>query len=126
MEKEDALRALAALGQETRLDVFRLLVKAGQDGLAAGAISQTLGVRANTLSTHLAALTRSGLVQAERDGRSIHYRVDLEEMAGLVTYLLQDCCGGDPELCAPLLKRIGGLAGINAGGAETDQQEQSP
>jgi DNA-binding transcriptional ArsR family regulator len=103
MEKKDALRALAALGQETRLDVFRLLVKAGKEGMAAGAISDALNVRPNTLSTHLSALSRSGLVQAERDGRSIHYRADLSVMGALTTYLLQDCCGGKPELCAPIM-----------------------
>lgn len=107
MEKEDALRALAALGQETRLDVFRLLVGAGQDGLAAGAISESLSVRPNTLSTHLGALSRSGLVHAERDGRSIHYRADLKAMADLVTYMLEDCCGGDPGLCAPFINLAG-------------------
>ncbi len=103
MEKENALKALAALGQETRLDVFRLLVKAGKEGMAAGAVSEVLGVRPNTLSTHLGALSRSGLVQAERDGRSIHYRADLSAMGALTTYLLQDCCGGKPELCAPIM-----------------------
>ncbi|POF28477.1 ArsR/SmtB family transcription factor [Roseibium marinum] len=107
MEKEDALNALAALGQETRLDVFRLLVKAGKEGMTAGAISDALEVRPNTLSTHLGALSRSGLVQAERDGRSICYRANLETMRVLVTYLLQDCCGGNPELCAPFLNMAG-------------------
>lgn len=103
MKKELALDALAALGQETRLDVFRLLVKAGKEGMPAGAISDALDVRPNTLSTHLGVLSRSGLVQAERDGRSILYRADLAAMGDLVTYLLQDCCGGQPELCAPFL-----------------------
>ncbi len=108
MKKEDALNALAALGQETRLDVFRLLVKAGQDGMSAGAISDALEVRPNTLSTHLGALSRSGLVHAERDGRSICYRANLETMEVLVTYLLQDCCGGNPELCAPFVNMAAG------------------
>ncbi|MBO0346865.1 helix-turn-helix transcriptional regulator [Roseibium sp. CAU 1637] len=103
MDKNNALDALAALGQETRLDVFRLLVKAGPDGLSAGAVSETLDVRPNTLSTHFGLLTRSGMISAERDGRSIVYRADLSAMQKLVTYLLQDCCGGNPELCAPLL-----------------------
>lgn len=102
MEKDDALNALAALGQETRLDVFRLLVKAGKEGMSAGAISDALDVRPNTLSTHLGALSRAGLVQAERDGRSIHYSAELATMQHLVTYLLQDCCGGNPDLCAPI------------------------
>ena len=106
MEKEDALNALAALGQETRLDVFRLLVKAGKDGMTAGAISEALDVRPNTLSTHLGALSRSGLVSSERDGRSIHYRADLRTMQFLVTYLLQDCCGGNPDLCAPIVNLV--------------------
>lgn len=103
MEKEIALDALAALGQETRLDVFRLLVKAGRDGLTAGGISDALGVLPNTLSTHLGVLARSGLVRATRDGRSIAYAADLSAMQTLVVYLLRDCCGGKRELCAPLL-----------------------
>lgn len=107
MEKESALNTLAALGQETRLDVFRLLVKAGKKGLTAGAIAEALDVRPNTLSTHLGALSRSGLVRAERDGRSIHYRADLGTMQSLLTYLLQDCCGGNPELCAPIAALVG-------------------
>ncbi|WP_305986930.1 helix-turn-helix transcriptional regulator [Roseibium sp. MMSF_3544] len=108
MEKEDALHALAALGQETRLDVFRLLVKAGKEGMTAGAIADALNVRPNTLSTHLAALSRSGLAKAERDGRSIHYSADLTTMQYLVTYLLQDCCGGNPDLCAPIANLASG------------------
>lgn len=103
MEKDVALDALAALGQETRLDVFRFLVKAGRDGQTAGGISEALGVLPNTLSTHLGVLARSGLVTAVRDGRSIVYSANLHAMQTLVVYLLQDCCGGRPELCAPLL-----------------------
>lgn len=106
MKKEVALDALAALGQETRLDVFRLLVKAGQEGMTAGTVSEHLDVRPNTLSTHLGVLSRSGLITAERDGRSIVYRAELESMQELVTYLLQDCCGGKPELCGPLIGAI--------------------
>lgn len=106
MKKESALEALAALGQETRLDVFRLLVKAGKEGMTAGGISDALDVRPNTLSTHLGILSRSGLVHAERDGRSIIYSADLTAMRDLLAYLLQDCCGGNPDLCAPLLSTI--------------------
>lgn len=102
MEKQKALDALAALGQETRLDVFRLLVKAGKEGMSAGAIADSLKVLPNTLSAHLSALARSGLVTAERDGRSIHYTASLSTMQLLVTYLLEDCCGGNPDLCAPI------------------------
>lgn len=103
MEKEIALDALTALGQETRLDVYRLLVTAGRDGLTAGGISDALGVLPNTLSTHLGVLARSGLVSATREGRSIVYTADLSVMQTLVVYLLQDCCGAKPEHCAPLL-----------------------
>ncbi|WP_367198476.1 ArsR/SmtB family transcription factor [Amorphus sp. 3PC139-8] len=93
--------ALGALAHETRLSVFRLLVKAEPDGLAAGAIAETLDVRANTLSTHLALLVRSGLAKAEREGRSIRYRVDLDRMRALLVYLMADCCAGHPEVCLP-------------------------
>ncbi|MEJ8472997.1 ArsR/SmtB family transcription factor [Roseibium algae] len=110
MEKEIALDALAALGQETRLDVFRLLVKVGPEGMTAGAISEKLEVRPNTLSTHLGVLSRSGLVHASRDGRSIIYSARLPAMQDLVMYLLQDCCGGNPELCAPVFKTLSGPA----------------
>lgn len=102
MKKIAALEALAALGQETRLDVFRVLVRAGASGMTAGAISEALDVRPNTLSTHLGLLTRSGLINSTRDGRSIIYSADMSVMGELVTYLLEDCCNGNPDLCAPL------------------------
>ncbi|MTI44916.1 ArsR family transcriptional regulator [Roseibium hamelinense] len=108
MKKEDALNALAALGQETRLDVFRVLVRAGAEGMTAGAIAEALDVRANTMSTHLAVLARTGLIRSQRKGRSIVYFTDLGIMQGLVTYLLEDCCGGNPELCAPLIELVDG------------------
>lgn len=108
--KERALGILSALGQETRLDVFRLLVRAGDEGMTPGTISETLKVRANTLSTHLGLLSRYGLVKAERDGRSIYYRAHLETMQLLVTYLVEDCCGGNPELCEPIAKLAAGRA----------------
>ncbi|NVK34499.1 MAG: winged helix-turn-helix transcriptional regulator [Rhodobacteraceae bacterium] len=103
MKKTLALEALAALGQETRLEVFRLLVKAGKRGMTAGKISEDLGVRANTLSTHLSFLVRAGLLSSERDGRSIYFSANIETMNALVIYLLEDCCGGNPGLCAPFL-----------------------
>ncbi|MBA5777223.1 helix-turn-helix transcriptional regulator [Stappia sp. F7233] len=102
MKKAQALEALAALGQETRLDVFRLLVKAGDAGLAAGEIAARLDVRANTLSSHLSILQRAGLIRQAREGRSLRYRADYAGMLGLLSYLLEDCCGGRPEICAPL------------------------
>jgi DNA-binding transcriptional ArsR family regulator len=102
MEKANALDALAALAQETRLDVFRLLVQAGPQGLAAGEVAERLGVRQNTMSSNLAILARAGLVTGERSGRSIRYRADLDGMRNLLAYLMQDCCGGNAEICAPL------------------------
>lgn len=106
MEKTDALEALTALAHPTRLSVFRLLVREEPQGLAAGAIAEALDVRANTLSTHLTLLARGGLVSAERHGRSIRYRVDLQGMRALLLYLTEDCCAGRPEICAPLMEAL--------------------
>jgi DNA-binding transcriptional ArsR family regulator len=94
-----ALAGLAALGQPIRLAVFRLLVRQEPDGLAAGAIAAAVGAPHNSLSTHLAILARAGLVSAQRNGRSIVYRADLDGMRRLVGFLLADCCGGRPEVC---------------------------
>jgi ArsR family transcriptional regulator len=94
-----ALAALAALGQPTRLAIFRLLMRREPDGLAAGAIAQSVGCPHNTLSTHLSILARSGLVHGTRDGRSIVYRADVEGMRALLAFLVNDCCDGHPEIC---------------------------
>ena len=96
----------SALSQPVRLEVFRLLVTAGQDGLAAGEIADTLAVKQNTMSANLAVLHRSGLITSERLGRSIIYRADMAAMSGLIGFMLQDCCGGKPELCAPALQSV--------------------
>ncbi|SDU34226.1 helix-turn-helix transcriptional regulator [Stappia sp. ES.058] len=101
MDKKAAIAALSALGQETRLDVFRHLVTAGPEGVGAGDLAQELDVRANTLSTHLAALARAGLISAERAGRAIRYRADHDGIRALFDFLLHDCCKGRPELCGP-------------------------
>jgi DNA-binding transcriptional ArsR family regulator len=106
MDKSKALEALAALSQETRLDVFRLLIRAEPNGLAAGEIAAELAVRQNTMSSNLAILARAGLVTSERRGRSIHYRADLAGMRGLLAFLLQDCCDGNAQICAPLADAI--------------------
>ncbi len=113
MEKNDAIEALSALAQDVRLDVFRLLVRAGQDGMNAGEIADALSVRQNTMSTNLAILSRAGLVKSERQGRSIRYFADMDGMRGLLSFMMEDCCGGRPELCAPALQ------GITCGGPET-------
>lgn len=101
METKDAVSALYALAQESRLEIFRLLVGAGSEGLAAGVIAERLGISAPTLSFHLAALARAGLVTQRRDGRFLYYAADFDAMNRLVGYLTDQCCGGRPELCAP-------------------------
>lgn len=106
MDKTKALDAFAALSQETRLDVFRLLVRQGGDGIPAGEIAERLAVRQNTMSANLAVLARAGLVRSVRDGRMIRYSVDFEGMRGLLAFLMQDCCGGEPALCQPVLDAI--------------------
>src|SRR4051794_4437894 len=100
MEKHDAIAALAALAQENRLDVFRLLVQAGHDGLAAGAVADKLSLAPNTLSFHFDRLRNAGLVTCTRDGRSLIYAARFETMNGLLGYLTDNCCAGVVE-CAP-------------------------
>jgi ArsR family transcriptional regulator, arsenate/arsenite/antimonite-responsive transcriptional repressor len=94
-----ALAALAALGQPTRLEIFRLLMRREPDGAAAGAIAEAIGCPHNTLSTHLSILARSGLIRGTRDGRSIVYSANVEIMRSLISFLVNDCCDGHPELC---------------------------
>lgn len=106
MESENVILALAALAQSTRLDVFRLLVTHEPDGLPAGDIARELAVPHNTMSSHLGILSRAGLVRSERRSRSIIYRADLARLREVVTFLLQDCCGGHPEVCAPLIDTL--------------------
>src|SRR5215813_5891011 len=101
MEKTDAVVALAALAQENRLDVFRLLVQAGPEGLAAGAVAEKLSLAPNTLSFHFDRLRNAGLVTCTRQGRSLIYAARYESMNALLGYLTENCCGGRPELCAP-------------------------
>lgn len=102
MEKDNAIAGLAALAHESRLDIFRLLVRAGPEGMAAGDIARGLGLLQNTLSTQLGILSRVGLVQWRRDGRSIIYTAGYDQMRGLLAFLMEDCCAGKPEICAPL------------------------
>ncbi|MGZ8284929.1 MAG: ArsR/SmtB family transcription factor [Allosphingosinicella sp.] len=94
MDSAGAISALGALAQEHRLELFRLLVRAGADGMAAGAIAEALGVPNSSLSFHLAQLSRAGLVRQERRHRSIIYRADYEAMNALVGYLMENCCEG--------------------------------
>ena len=104
--RKTPLSAFAALGQETRLEVFRLLVKAGQRGLPAGEIAQRLGTVQNTMSAHLKILSASGLISAERDGRTIRYVADMTGLRDLLAFLMEDCCAGSPELCQPVIEAI--------------------
>ncbi|MDF1872884.1 metalloregulator ArsR/SmtB family transcription factor [Vannielia sp.] len=106
MDMKQALDAFAALSQPTRLDVFRLLIKAGEAGMLAGEISDRLGVRQNTMSANLGVLARSGLVRNTREGRSVRYQAQMEGVRGLLAFLMEDCCGGHPELCQPIIQNL--------------------
>jgi ArsR family transcriptional regulator, arsenate/arsenite/antimonite-responsive transcriptional repressor len=103
MKKTLALEAFGALSQETRLDIFRRLIREFPDSMAAGELAKDLDVPPSTLSTHLAILSRAGLVKAERQGRTILYAADTEGARALLSYLIKDCCRGQPEICKPLL-----------------------
>lgn len=106
--QQQALAILAALGQETRLKAFRLLSVAGDEGIGAGTLAKHLGTPHNTLSTHLAILSRAGLISSERSGRNITYRIVPESLSDLLLFLLADCCNAMPEACMPkgLLDRM--------------------
>src|ERR1700742_3489331 len=106
MEITEAVKRLSALAQEGRLAVFRLLVKAGPDGMAAGDIARKLKTAANTMSAQLLVLSNAGLIRAQRDGRSIIYAADFDRMGALLLFLTEDCCGGKPEICAPLVQTV--------------------
>lgn len=99
MKASQAVDALGALAQEHRLALFRLLVQAGRDGMPAGALAQALAVPNSSLSFHLAHLTRSGLIEQRRDGRSLIYSANYAAMDSLMAYLMENCCGGAG--CAP-------------------------
>ncbi|MEE9480222.1 MAG: metalloregulator ArsR/SmtB family transcription factor [Kiloniellales bacterium] len=102
MDLDQAVLALSALAQETRLAVFRLLVKEGPGGLPAGEVADRLRVTPATLSFHLAQLERARLLSSQRHSRQIVYRVDLDGTRRLLAFLTEDCCQGRPELCAGL------------------------
>lgn len=102
MDADLAVKRLSALAQAGRLAVFRLLVRAGPDGLAAGEIARALAVAPNTLSAQLAVLANAGLATSRRDGRSIVYAAGYGSMSELLVYLMEDCCQGRPEVCAPM------------------------
>ena len=101
MEKSDAVAALAALAQDNRLDVFRLLVQAGPEGMPAGEVAEALGLAPNTLTFHFDRLRGAGLVRVRREGRSMIYAAQYEAMNGLLGFLTENCCQGAAETCAP-------------------------
>src|SRR5580704_13203624 len=101
MEQTDAVAALAALAQDNRLDVFRLLVQAGPEGMPAGGVAAALGLAPNTLTFHFDRLRQTGLVTVQREGRSMIYAARFETMNALLAFLTENCCGGAPEKCAP-------------------------
>jgi DNA-binding transcriptional ArsR family regulator len=113
MKKSSVITALGALAQETRLDIFRLLVEKGPEGLPAGEVGQRLGQPSPTLSFHLNQLRFAGLVSSRRESRSIIYSANFKMMNELLAYLTENCCGGRPELCA---------TSTLCGSAETPQQ----
>lgn len=105
MEKIDAIEALAALAQENRLDVYRLLVEAGPEGMAAGEVATALDVSPNTLTFHFDRLRHAALVTVRREGRSMIYAARFDTMNDLLGYLSDQCCGGDAAQCMPIKKR---------------------
>lgn len=110
VQSADAIKALGALAQETRLAIFRQLVQAGPSGIAAGVIAEALDVPAPTLSFHLAQLANAGLVRSRQEGRFVYYSADFDAMNGLVGFLTENCCGGNacgPQTvaCAPTTRK---------------------
>lgn len=103
MDESQARECFAALSQETRLRIVRLLVKAGADGMAAGAVADEMGVSASNVSFHLKELERAGLIAQRREARSIIYAADYTALGDLIGFLMKDCCGGKPEICDPVL-----------------------
>ena len=106
MDMTNALASLSALAHDGRLSVFRLLVKTGPGGMAAGDIARKLDTQPNTMSAQLLVLSNAGLIHARREGRSIIYAADFDRMSELLQFLTRDCCGGRPEICEPLAQTV--------------------
>lgn len=121
MDISTAVQALSALSQPTRLETFRLLVRSGSLGMAAGDIARSLDTPHNTLSSHLAILVNAGVVTSRRDGRSVIYNIDFDGTRDLLAFLVEDCCQGSREVCKPLLDNV--LAGCcpDAGKGERNE-----
>ncbi|MBS0296342.1 MAG: helix-turn-helix transcriptional regulator [Proteobacteria bacterium] len=110
MDSPSAVTALSALAHPVRLEVFRLLVRAGEGGMAAGEIARATGCVPQTLSGNLTVLSHARLIASRREGRSIIYAADYARMRELLGFLMEDCCGGAPEICAPLVEIAGRAA----------------
>ncbi|WP_039018276.1 ArsR/SmtB family transcription factor [Halocynthiibacter namhaensis] len=106
MDKKLAITAFGALSQESRLDVFRRLVQAGKEGMLSGEIATALDQKQNTASVNLSILLRAGLIRNARDGRNVRYFADFDGVAGMLGYLLEDCCGGKADQCRPLINQL--------------------
>ncbi len=106
MDHTEVIAALAALAQTTRLDTFRLLVQREPQGIPAGELARLMAIPQNTMSAHLSILARAGLVSGERKSRSIIYRANLDRLRDVTLFLLKDCCGERPEICAPLVEDL--------------------
>ena len=116
IDQSAAVQALAALAQDTRMTAFRRLVAAYPDSIGAGDIARGCKVPQNTMSTHLAILTRAGLLRVERDGRQLNYQADIDGFCAVVTYLAKDCCDGRGDLCASLVADLASDRPIEKGG----------
>lgn len=110
MDETRAIVAFSALGQETRLATFRMLVQAGAEGITSGEIGERLGVRQNTMSTNLGILLTAGLVSRQRQGRAVRYYPDMDGYAAMIKFLITDCCGGRTELCRDIMDDIADTA----------------
>lgn len=108
LSSSQAVTVLSALAHGSRLDVFRLLLRKGPEGLPAGHIAEEIGARPNTLSSNLALLENAGLIRSRRDGRLIIYSAETARAAELIDFLIADCCDGHPERCFSSLARLGG------------------
>ena len=123
MDENGAILALRALAQASRLRAFRLLIERGEATVPAGEIARELGIPHNTMSVHLAVLTRSGLIDSRREGRSIRYGINVDGIKSVFRYLVDDCCGGHPELCSPITELLNPAA--NAGAISPDRMRRS-
>ncbi len=103
---KDAVTALGALAHEQRLAIFRLLVKAGKEGMTAGSIAEAVQSPASSISFHLSNLARAGIIIQRRESRLMIYTADYDRILSIIAYLIEDCCGGTPEICSPLTEII--------------------